>query len=231
MRADQPFGAQARVIEPLLIAGTTIAAPPRCTRKDQSNCDRHLYEARQVVENFFAELKPCRRIAHPDMTKPLGLFAAFFICQALSFGSMDDRPWFAVDRTHGNAAASHIQCCRACLRCRQEIRTLVHLCEARGLFLLHQQSLLTMSTQAPGTDLGSGSAAPRACRGRLTSRVAAGLLRVVSCVSLLPEVSRLGSLGCMRSAQDDDPRSRTGDLKKRRGGGTALTRALHKKPA
>ena len=61
--ADKACDAQARVIEPLLKAGKTLVIPPRSTRKDQREYDRHLYKARHLIENFFAKLKQYRCIA------------------------------------------------------------------------------------------------------------------------------------------------------------------------
>ena len=61
--ADKAYDAQTRVIEPLLKAGKTVVIPPRGTRKDQRDYDRHLYKARHLIENFFAKLKQYRCIA------------------------------------------------------------------------------------------------------------------------------------------------------------------------
>jgi len=61
--ADKAYDAQARVIEPLLKAGKAIVIPPRSTRKDQRDYDRHVYKARHLIENFFAGLKQYRCIA------------------------------------------------------------------------------------------------------------------------------------------------------------------------
>lgn len=61
--ADKAYDAQARVIEPLLAAGKAIVIPPRSTRKEQRDYDRHLYKARHLIENFFAKLKQYRCIA------------------------------------------------------------------------------------------------------------------------------------------------------------------------
>jgi len=61
--ADKAYDAQARVIEPLLKADKAIVIPPRSTRKDQRDYDRHLYQARHLIENFFARLKQYRCIA------------------------------------------------------------------------------------------------------------------------------------------------------------------------
>ena len=61
--ADKAYDAQARVIEPLLKAGKAVVIPPRGTRKEQRDYDRHLYKARHLIENFFARLKQYRCIA------------------------------------------------------------------------------------------------------------------------------------------------------------------------
>ncbi len=61
--ADKAYDAHARLIEPLLKAGKTVVIPPRSTRKDQRDHDRHLYKARHLIENFFARLKLYRAIA------------------------------------------------------------------------------------------------------------------------------------------------------------------------
>ena len=61
--ADKAYDAQARVIEPLLKAGKAVVIPPRSTRKEQRDYDRHLYKARHLIANFFARLKQYRCIA------------------------------------------------------------------------------------------------------------------------------------------------------------------------
>ena len=61
--ADKAYDAQARVIEPLLKAGKTVVIPPRTTRIDPRDYDRHVYKARHLIENFFAKLKLYRCIA------------------------------------------------------------------------------------------------------------------------------------------------------------------------
>ena len=61
--ADKAYDAQARVIEPLLQAGKTVVIPSRRTRKQPRTYDPHLYQARHLIENFFARLKQYRAIA------------------------------------------------------------------------------------------------------------------------------------------------------------------------
>lgn len=61
--ADKAYDAQMRVIEPLIDAGKQVVIPPRNTREDQRCYDKHLYQARHLIENFFAKLKQYRAIA------------------------------------------------------------------------------------------------------------------------------------------------------------------------
>jgi len=61
--ADKAYDAQERVIEPLLKAGKTIVIPPRATRSEPREYDRHVYKARHLIEKFFAKLKQYRGIA------------------------------------------------------------------------------------------------------------------------------------------------------------------------
>ena len=61
--ADRSFDAHARVIEPLLKAGKKVVIPPKNGRRVLRDYDRHLYQARHLIENFFARLKQYRCIA------------------------------------------------------------------------------------------------------------------------------------------------------------------------
>ena len=61
--ADKAYDAQARVIEPLQLAGKAVVIAPISSRRHQRSYDRHLYKARHLIENFFARLKQYRAIA------------------------------------------------------------------------------------------------------------------------------------------------------------------------
>ena len=61
--ADKAYDAHDRVIKPLLEAGKAVVIPSRSTNKEPRECDRALYKARHVIENFFARLKQYRCIA------------------------------------------------------------------------------------------------------------------------------------------------------------------------
>jgi transposase len=61
--ADKAFDADERVLRPLEQAGKTAVIPPKAGRKDPRPYDKDLYEARHLIENFFAKLKQYRAIA------------------------------------------------------------------------------------------------------------------------------------------------------------------------
>jgi transposase len=61
--ADKAFDADERAIKPLAAAGKTAVIPPKANRRSPRERDRHLYTARHLIENFFAQLKQFRAIA------------------------------------------------------------------------------------------------------------------------------------------------------------------------
>lgn len=61
--ADKVFDADKRVLKPLAAAGKAAVIPPKASRAVQRDCDRDLYKARHLIENFFAKLKQFRAIA------------------------------------------------------------------------------------------------------------------------------------------------------------------------
>ena len=61
--ADKAFDADQRVLEPLAEAGKTAVIPPRKSRTTPRAFDTDLYQARHLIENFFAKLKQYRAIA------------------------------------------------------------------------------------------------------------------------------------------------------------------------
>jgi len=75
----------------LLKAGKPDGTPPRSRRKDQRDCDRHLYKARHLIENFFASSSNIAALPR-DMTRPLAASLVPFIWSLRSFGSIDDKP-------------------------------------------------------------------------------------------------------------------------------------------
>ena len=61
--ADKAYDAQTRVVESLLGKGKGVVIPSRSTNKRPREHDCHLYQARHLIENFFARLKQYRAIA------------------------------------------------------------------------------------------------------------------------------------------------------------------------
>ena len=61
--ADKGYDADSRVLDLLAKAGKTAVIPPKRTRANQRSYDKNLYEARHLIENFFAKLKQFRAIA------------------------------------------------------------------------------------------------------------------------------------------------------------------------
>jgi len=59
---DKAFDAAERVLEPLAAAGKTAVIPPKANRSSPRSYDQHLYNARHLIENFFAKIKQFRAI-------------------------------------------------------------------------------------------------------------------------------------------------------------------------
>ncbi len=61
--ADKAYDADERVIDLLHAAGKTAVIPPKANRTIARDYDRDTYEARHLIENYFARLKQYRAIA------------------------------------------------------------------------------------------------------------------------------------------------------------------------
>jgi transposase len=61
--ADKGYDAEARVIAPLAQAGKAAVIPSKRNRTMPRPFDKQLYQARHLIENFFAKLKQFRAIA------------------------------------------------------------------------------------------------------------------------------------------------------------------------
>ena len=61
--ANKGYDAQARVLEPLPAQGKGVVIVPRNSKKAARDYAPHFYQARHLIENFFARLKQCRGIA------------------------------------------------------------------------------------------------------------------------------------------------------------------------
>ena len=63
MIADRAYDAQDRVVAPLETANKGVVIPSTRSRKQVRDHDHHIYQARHLIENFFAKLKQYRAIA------------------------------------------------------------------------------------------------------------------------------------------------------------------------
>ena len=61
--ADRAYEAQERVLAVLEQAGVTSVIPPKANRRQPRPYDKYLYQARHLIENFFAKLKQYRALA------------------------------------------------------------------------------------------------------------------------------------------------------------------------
>lgn len=61
--ADKAYDAQERVLTPLIERDIEVVIPPKKNRVEQRPYDKVLYQARHLIENFFAKLKQFRGIA------------------------------------------------------------------------------------------------------------------------------------------------------------------------
>lgn len=60
--SDKSYDSEERVLDPRKKAGK-IAIIPTGRRKKKRGYDKHIYQARHLIENFFAKLKQYREIA------------------------------------------------------------------------------------------------------------------------------------------------------------------------
>jgi transposase len=81
--ADKAYDADERVIEPLAAAGKQTVIPSKANRKQPRDYDKHLYEARHLIENFFAKLKQYRAIATRDDKTARNFLAAVYLAASV----------------------------------------------------------------------------------------------------------------------------------------------------
>jgi transposase len=90
--ADKAFDADKRVIEPLAAAGKQTVILPKANRKQPRDYNKHLYEARHLIENFFAKLKQYRAIATRYDETARNFLAAAYLAASVIWLS-DDGPY------------------------------------------------------------------------------------------------------------------------------------------
>ena len=77
--ADKAFDAEARVLAPLKQAGKEAVIPPKASRKSPRSYDKALYQARHLIENFFAKLKQYRAVATRHDERAVNFLAAIHL--------------------------------------------------------------------------------------------------------------------------------------------------------
>ena len=81
--ADKAYDAQARVIEPLEQAAVTVVIPPKANRRQPRPYDKHLYQARHLIENFFAKLKQYRALATRYDKRAVSFLGAIYLAASV----------------------------------------------------------------------------------------------------------------------------------------------------
>ena len=81
--ADRAYDAQERVIDRLEQAGVTVVIPPKAHRLQPRPYDKHLYEARHLIENFFAKLKQYRALATRYDKRAVSFLGAIYLAASV----------------------------------------------------------------------------------------------------------------------------------------------------
>ena len=81
--ADKAYDAQERVIERLEQAEVTVVIPPKAHRLQPRPYDTHLYQARHLIENFFAKLKQYRALATRYDKRAVSFLGAIYLAASV----------------------------------------------------------------------------------------------------------------------------------------------------
>lgn len=81
--ADKAYDAQERVLNLLEKAGVKIVIPPKSNRAQQRDYDKDMYQARHLIENFFAKLKQYRALATRYDKRAAALLGAVHLAAAV----------------------------------------------------------------------------------------------------------------------------------------------------
>jgi transposase len=81
--ADKGFDADECVIERLEKAGKSAVIPPKANRKHKRDYDKDLYQARHLIENFFAKLKQFRAIATRYDKRAINFLAGIYLVSSV----------------------------------------------------------------------------------------------------------------------------------------------------
>ena len=83
--ADKGYNARERIIEPLEKAGTKAVIPPAKNAVEPRSYDKHLYNRRHLIENFFARLKQYRAIATRYDKRAANFLGAIHLAAAIAW--------------------------------------------------------------------------------------------------------------------------------------------------
>ena len=81
--ADTAYDAQERVLDVLEKAEVTSVIPPKTNRRQPRSYDTHLYQARHLIENFFAKLKQYRALATRYDKRAVSFLGAIYLAASV----------------------------------------------------------------------------------------------------------------------------------------------------
>ena len=81
--ADRADDAQERGLDVLEQAAVTIVTPPKATRRPPRPYDKSLYQARHLIENFFAKLKQYRALATRYDKRAVSFLGAIYLAASV----------------------------------------------------------------------------------------------------------------------------------------------------
>ena len=81
--ADRAYDAQERVLAVLEQAAVTIVIPPKPNRRQPRPYDKSLYQARHLIENFFAKLKQYRALATRYDKRAVSFLGAIYLAASV----------------------------------------------------------------------------------------------------------------------------------------------------
>ena len=77
--ADKGYDAQKRVITPLIERQIMVVIPSTRNRKQSRTYDKYIYQARNLIENFFVKLKQFRGIATRYDKRSVSFLSAIYL--------------------------------------------------------------------------------------------------------------------------------------------------------
>ena len=80
---DRAYDAQERVLAVLEQAEVTIVIHPKANRRQPRPYDRSLYQARHLIENFFAKLKQYRALATRYDKRAISFLGAIYLAASV----------------------------------------------------------------------------------------------------------------------------------------------------